>query len=63
MTAITADQLGLFVVTLSVAILSPGPGVIAITQGAFRMAAGAPCPMAGAWPSAHPSGAWSRWGA
>lgn len=37
MTAITADQLGLFVVTLSVAILSPGPGVIAITQGAFRM--------------------------
>lgn len=35
--AITADQLLLFVGTLSVAILSPGPGVIAVSQGAFAL--------------------------
>ncbi|MCZ0961261.1 LysE family translocator [Paracoccus benzoatiresistens] len=34
---ITADQLLLFVATLSVAILSPGPGVIAVSQGAFAL--------------------------
>ena len=34
---ITADQLALFVGTLSVAILSPGPGVIAVSQGAFAL--------------------------
>ncbi|WP_228461628.1 LysE family translocator [Paracoccus liaowanqingii] len=37
MIQITADQLGLFVATLSVAILSPGPGVIAVSQGAFAL--------------------------
>ncbi|WP_237168586.1 LysE family translocator [Paracoccus shandongensis] len=34
---ITADQLLLFVGTLAVAILSPGPGVIAVSQGAFAL--------------------------
>lgn len=34
---ITADQLWLFVGTLAVAILSPGPGVIAVSQGAFAL--------------------------
>ena len=34
---ITADQLALFVGTLAVAILSPGPGVIAVSQGAFAL--------------------------
>ncbi|KTF08260.1 hypothetical protein MGSAQ_000244, partial [marine sediment metagenome] len=33
MITISADQLGIFVATLAVAILSPGPGVIAISQG------------------------------
>ncbi|MTD99524.1 LysE family translocator [Paracoccus sp. YIM 132242] len=33
----TADQLVLFVGTLAVAILSPGPGVIAVSQGAFAL--------------------------
>ncbi|MBM3605863.1 MAG: LysE family translocator [Alphaproteobacteria bacterium] len=33
----TAEQLGLFVATLAVAILSPGPGVIAVSQGAFAL--------------------------
>ena len=35
--SITADQLLLFVGTLAVAILSPGPGVIAVSQGAFAL--------------------------
>ena len=35
--SITADQLALFVGTLAVAILSPGPGVIAVSQAAFAM--------------------------
>ena len=34
---VTADQLWLFVGTLAVAILSPGPGVIAVSQGAFAL--------------------------
>ncbi|MFC3167532.1 MULTISPECIES: LysE family translocator [Paracoccus] len=34
---ITADQLALFVGTLAVAILSPGPGVIAVSQAAFAL--------------------------
>ncbi len=34
---ITADQIALFVGTLSVAILSPGPGVIAVSQSAFAL--------------------------
>ncbi|WP_410218997.1 LysE family translocator [Paracoccus sp. (in: a-proteobacteria)] len=37
MIQVTAEQLGLFVATLSLAILSPGPGVIAVSQGAFAM--------------------------
>ncbi|RJE81163.1 LysE family translocator [Paracoccus sp. JM45] len=37
MISVSADQLGLFVATLSVAILSPGPGVIAVSQGAFSL--------------------------
>ncbi|WP_239986048.1 LysE family translocator [Paracoccus sp. SY] len=35
--SITADQLALFIGTLSVAILSPGPGVIAVSQSAFAL--------------------------
>ena len=35
MITISADQLGIFVATLALAILSPGPGVIAISQGTF----------------------------
>lgn len=34
---ITLDQLALFVATLTAAILSPGPGVIAVSQGAFSL--------------------------
>lgn len=34
---VTVDQLLLFVGTLAVAILSPGPGVIAVSQGAFAL--------------------------
>ena len=34
---ITADQIALFVGTLSLAILSPGPGVIAVSQSAFAL--------------------------
>lgn len=37
MVQITAEQLGLFVATLAVAILSPGPGIIAVSQSAFAM--------------------------
>ena len=37
MGGVTIDQLGLFVATLAVAILSPGPGVIAVSQSAFAM--------------------------
>ncbi|SET57496.1 LysE family translocator [Paracoccus homiensis] len=34
---VTVEQLALFVSTLAVAILSPGPGVIAVSQSAFSM--------------------------
>lgn len=34
---ITLEQLALFIGTLSVAILSPGPGIIAVSQSAFAM--------------------------
>lgn len=34
---VSVDQLALFVGTLAVAILSPGPGVIAVSQGAFAL--------------------------
>ncbi|WP_295045605.1 LysE family transporter [uncultured Paracoccus sp.] len=34
---ITPDQLALFIGTLGVAILSPGPGVIAVSQAAFAL--------------------------
>lgn len=37
MTGIGLDQLVIFVATLSVAILSPGPGVIAVSQTAFAL--------------------------
>ena len=37
MIQITAEQMGIFVATLSAAILSPGPGVIAVSQGAFAL--------------------------
>ncbi|MDO5646520.1 LysE family translocator [Paracoccus sp. (in: a-proteobacteria)] len=37
MLSITADQLAAFVATLTVAILSPGPGVIAVSQSAFAL--------------------------
>lgn len=35
--SVTLAQLAVFIGTLSVAILSPGPGVIAVSQGAFAM--------------------------
>jgi threonine/homoserine/homoserine lactone efflux protein len=34
---VTLAQLGLFVATLSVAILSPGPAIVAVSQAAFRL--------------------------
>ncbi|MBU3030506.1 LysE family translocator [Paracoccus marinaquae] len=37
MLQVTADQISLFVATLAVAILSPGPGIIAVSQSAFAM--------------------------
>lgn len=37
MIQVTAEQMGVFVATLAVAILSPGPGVIAVSQGAFAL--------------------------
>lgn len=37
MTAITLQQLAVFVGTLAVAILSPGPGIVAVSQSAFAM--------------------------
>lgn len=37
MLSVTADQLSLFAATLAVAILSPGPGVVAVSQGAFAL--------------------------
>ncbi|MFC0202311.1 LysE family translocator [Paracoccus rhizosphaerae] len=37
MIQVTPEQLGVFVATLAVAILSPGPGVIAVSQGAFAL--------------------------
>lgn len=37
MEGVSLPQLGLFVATLSVAILSPGPGIVAVSQAAFRL--------------------------
>lgn len=37
MEGVTIAQLGLFVATLSVAILSPGPGIVAVSHAAFSM--------------------------
>jgi threonine/homoserine/homoserine lactone efflux protein len=37
MEGVTLAQLGLFVATLSVAILSPGPGMVAVSQAAFSL--------------------------
>ncbi|EYD77897.1 Lysine exporter protein (LYSE/YGGA) [Rubellimicrobium mesophilum DSM 19309] len=37
MEGVTLAQLGLFVATLSVAILSPGPGILAVSHAAFSM--------------------------
>ncbi|TNC60528.1 LysE family translocator [Rubellimicrobium roseum] len=37
MEGVTLAQLGLFVATLSVAILSPGPGILAVSHAAFRL--------------------------
>lgn len=37
MDGVTLAQLGLFVTTLSLAILSPGPGIVAVSQAAFRL--------------------------
>ena len=37
MEGISLPQIGLFMATLSVAILSPGPGIVAVSQAAFRL--------------------------
>ena len=37
MEGVTAARLALFVGTLSLAVLSPGPGIIAVSQAAFRL--------------------------
>lgn len=37
MEGVSLPQLGLFVATLSLAILSPGPGIVAVSQAAFRL--------------------------
>jgi threonine/homoserine/homoserine lactone efflux protein len=37
MEGVSLGQLGLFVATLTVAILSPGPGIVAVSQAAFRL--------------------------
>lgn len=37
MDGVTLPQIGLFVSTLVVAILSPGPGIVAVSQAAFRL--------------------------
>lgn len=37
MEGVTLAQLGLFVATLSVAILSPGPGIVAVSHAAFNL--------------------------
>lgn len=37
MEGVTPAQLGLFVATLSLAVLSPGPGIVAVSQAAFRL--------------------------
>lgn len=37
MDGVSPAQLGLFVATLSVAILSPGPGIVAVSQAAFSL--------------------------
>lgn len=37
MEGVTLAQMGLFVATLSVAILSPGPGIVAVSQAAFSL--------------------------
>ncbi|SNR45560.1 LysE family translocator [Paracoccus sediminis] len=53
---ISADQLALFVATLSVAILSPGPGVIAVSQSAFALGRRRTLPYA--WGLAVGASAW-----
>ncbi|MFD2814501.1 hypothetical protein ACFSYD_08590 [Paracoccus aerius] len=57
---ITADQIALFVGTLSLAILSPGPGVIAVSQSAFALGRRRALPYGWGWLSARRSGASSR---
>jgi threonine/homoserine/homoserine lactone efflux protein len=37
MDGVSLPQLGLFMATLAVAILSPGPGIVAVSQAAFRL--------------------------
>ncbi len=37
MDGVTLAQLGVFVATLTLAILSPGPGIVAVSQAAFRL--------------------------
>ncbi|MBA48474.1 MAG: lysine transporter LysE [Paracoccus sp.] len=44
MNGVSADQLVLFTATLAVAILSPGPGVIAVSQSAFALGRGRAMP-------------------
>ena len=44
MNSVSADQLVLFTATLAVAILSPGPGVIAVSQSAFALGRGRAMP-------------------
>lgn len=56
MIAVTADQLTLFVATLSLAILSPGPGIIAVSQQAFALGRARALPYA--WGLALGASAW-----
>lgn len=56
MIAITLQQLAVFVGTLSVAILSPGPGIIAVSQSAFAMGRARALPYA--WGLALGASAW-----
>lgn len=46
MDGVTPAQLGLFVATLSVAILSPGPGIVAVSHAAFSLGRRAAMPYA-----------------
>lgn len=63
MLSITADQLALFIGTLSVAIVSPGPAVIAVSQSAFALGRRRVLPYAWGWPRGRRYGASSRcWG-